>query len=217
MLTPTFVNFDLYLTFSPNYFHLHSPRSLYFFFMYVLPWLLTSLCMCYRGYWLLYVCVSMVIDFFMYVLPWLLTSLCMCYHDYCHIYVCVTMVIDFFMYVLPWLLTCLCMCYHEYWLVYVCVTMIIDLFMYVVPWLLTSLCMCYHDYWLLYVCVTMIIDFFNFTGHVINCSSCYLTIVNTSHFGPPSKHYTKRTMLNFLDRSLRIISTVLNLKFHGIT
>ena len=44
------------------------------------------------------------------------------------------------------------------------------------------------------------------TGHVINSSSCRNY---SNQFGTPSKHYPQRTMLNFRDRSLRVISTVL--------
>ena len=45
------------------------------------------------------------------------------------------------------------------------------------------------------------------TGHVINC----LLWKSFDHFGPPSKYYPTRTrtMLNFRERILQIISTVL--------
>ena len=63
------------------------------------------------------------------------------------------------------------------------------------------------------------------TGHMINSSSCerenpalplpktQLRMIQVALsrpiFGPPSKHYRKKTMLNFRDRILRAISTVL--------
>ena len=43
-------------------------------------------------------------------------------------------------------------------------------------------------------------------GHMINPSSCGILF---HHFRPPSMYYPKRAMLNFLDRSVRLIATVL--------